>query len=99
MKMDRRYLAILPAVGFWVALIIWLSDHRPGENYGPMTLTILFFFLAVTTFILSAGIAMLDSLKKRRVGAWWVIAAANTTPWLGFVVLQILAYWDRIHDR
>ena len=76
----------LPALAFWVSLLVWANDHRPGENYLPMLLTLGLLVLSTMSFLIFVVMGLVMKIKQKDGFDWFIAALINLTPALGWLV-------------
>lgn len=80
----RFWLILLPGIGFWVHLCLWILDwsvpSTSSENYWPMLIQIGLMALCVAFALYCLVAAAIKTLKKRTSWHLWLALLVNAAP-------------------
>jgi hypothetical protein len=89
------WFTLLPGVGFWVHLVLWVMDWSvpkhdgSGENWLPVLIQLGLFWLSAAAGGVLLLIAIIQTIRKQTSWYWWLAAIFDLGPAIIFFLVYI----------
>jgi uncharacterized membrane protein HdeD (DUF308 family) len=70
-------LLALPGVAFWIVMVFWWNDHRPGEHYDYLVTEWLLAFVNAACFVIASMGGLVAWRRDWEAKSWWIAVVVS----------------------